>query len=136
MDSREYPWSFGGVYLESRWSPGILLVKSRCLCTYNISKSMESTWSLPGVHLESTYNPHIIPLPSYYNPNKGWTPRGVHKLEFWDCRWTPQGLHVESTWNPGRLQVDSRWTPCGLHVEVDFVTWDFFKVRNKMQHEE
>ena len=70
------------------------------------------TLGIPVANL--TYNPHIIPLPSYYNPNKGWTPHGVHKLEFWDCRWTPQGLHVEA----------------------DFVTWDFFKVRNKMQHEE
>ena len=63
------------------------------------------------VHLESTRSPPGVHMESM------WSLPGVHlestKLEFWDCRWTPQGLH-----------------------EVDFVTWDFFKVRNKMQHEE
>ena len=42
----------------------------------------------------------------------------------------------ESGWSLPTLQKDSKRSPHGVHVEVDFVTWDFFKVRNKMQHEE
>ena len=35
------PGSIHGVLEEYTWSPGILQVKSRCLCTYNISKWQE-----------------------------------------------------------------------------------------------
>ena len=49
MDSREHPWSFGGVYLDSRWSPGV--------CAPVTS---QSPWSPCGVYLESTWSPHII----------------------------------------------------------------------------
>ena len=61
-------------------------------------------------------------------PNSLW--KAVQRGCFFDSgtvhsRRTPSGVHTES-----------KWSPPGVHVEVDFVTWDFFKVRNKMQHEE
>ena len=50
VDSREHPWSFGGVYLESRWSPGV--------CAPVTS---QSPWSpqtkILGLQMDSTRTP-------------------------------------------------------------------------------
>jgi len=56
MESKELPWSFAGVYLDSMWtSPGITLSPSRLLGIY-----MEFTRTPHGVYMESTRSPHII----------------------------------------------------------------------------
>jgi hypothetical protein len=51
MESREPPWSFVGVDLDSMWtSPSITL---RLLGVH-----MESTWTPHGVYIDSLWSPH------------------------------------------------------------------------------
>ena len=77
--------------------------------------------------------------------HSGWD-MGIHWKGYWglytepwvgaEPGWSLPTLQKDSKWSPHRVHLESKWSPWGVHVEVHFVTCDFFKVRNKMQHEE